>query len=106
MKIFIKRKWLLAIFISVALTFFCVKFLFLKDDKPDYITAVVTRGNIAKTIETNGKIEAKEQVEVSSRITGTLKKLYVQLGQKVKKGQLLALMESDIQEIDLSSKSN
>jgi macrolide-specific efflux system membrane fusion protein len=102
MKIFIKRKWLLAIFISVALTFFCVKFLFLKDDKPDYITAVVTRGNIAKTIETNGKIEAKEQVEVSSRITGTLKKLYVQLGQKVKKGQLLALMESDIQEIDLS----
>lgn len=82
MKIFIKRKWLLAIFISVALTFFCIKFLFLKDDKLDYITAVVTRGNIAKTIETNGRIEAKEQVEVSSRITGTLKKALCSTGAK------------------------
>ncbi|GIV03037.1 MAG: hypothetical protein KatS3mg015_1867 [Fimbriimonadales bacterium] len=60
---------------------------------------VVDRGDIEITVIETGKIEAVQDVEVKSRVSGRIAKLYVQEGDRVEKGQLIA--EIDPQEIRL-----
>ena len=51
-----------------------------------------------KKVSASGKIESKESSNISASTEGRIKKVYVVLGQQVKKGQLLAEMEdSNIQ---------
>jgi macrolide-specific efflux system membrane fusion protein len=50
----------------------------------------ITRGNIEEVITAQGKLEPKEYVDVGTQVSGQLKKIYVQIGDNVTKGQLLA----------------
>ncbi len=61
--------------------------------KPDPETAravTVTRGTIEELVTSQGKLEAKQYVDVGTQVSGQLKKIYVQIGDPVKQGQLLA----------------
>lgn len=102
MKINIKRKWMPITAAVVAIVLIYTIFLFFKSDEPNYITVSVIQGDIEKAIVAKGILTAKNQVDVNSRTTGTLERLYVKHGQKVRKGQLLAKMDSAIQKNDLS----
>lgn len=55
-----------------------------------YATEVVKRETIEDTVLAGGVVNAKELVEVGSQATGQVKRLYVELGQQVKKGQRIA----------------
>jgi HlyD family secretion protein len=57
--------------------------------------AKVEKGDLAKSVVATGKIWPITQVEVKSKATGIVKKLYVEYGDKVKKGQLLAELDRD-----------
>ncbi|MGB8012481.1 MAG: efflux RND transporter periplasmic adaptor subunit [Terriglobales bacterium] len=57
--------------------------------------AKVERGDLAKSVVATGKIWPITQVEVKSKATGIVKKLYVEYGDRVKKGQLLAELDRD-----------
>lgn len=59
-------------------------------------TAPITRGNIERTLHATGLIKPEEGAEVKtgSRFTGVIEKLHVRLGDKVKKGQLIAELDS------------
>jgi len=72
------------------------------DSDEKYITATVFRGDIEEAISTSGEFDAKNQIEVCSSIVGRLNKVYVALGDSVKKGQLLAELESEEQKNSLS----
>jgi membrane fusion protein, macrolide-specific efflux system len=50
----------------------------------------VTRGNIEEVVTSQGKLEAKQYVDVGTQVSGQLKKIHVDIGDTVKKGQLLA----------------
>src|ERR1051325_3988385 len=50
----------------------------------------ISRGNIEEVVTAQGKLEPKEYVDVGTQVSGQLKKIYVQIGDTVKKGQLLA----------------
>jgi len=50
----------------------------------------VTRGTIEEIVTAQGKLEAKQYVDVGTQVSGQLKKIYVQIGDTVGKGQLLA----------------
>lgn len=55
------------------------------------------RETISNTISTNGKIEPRENFEAHAPVATTVRKLYVQEGDRVKKGQpLLQLDDADI----------
>src|ERR1035438_543176 len=60
--------------------------------------AKVEKGDLAKSVVATGKIEPITKVEVKSKASGIVKKLYVEYGDKVKKGQVLA--ELDKEEIE------
>src|SRR6202049_4164898 len=55
--------------------------------------AKVEKGDLAKSVVATGKIEPITKVEVKSKASGIVKKLYVDYGDKVKKGQLLAQLD-------------
>ncbi len=53
--------------------------------------AKVEKGDLAKSVVATGKVEPITKVEVKSKASGIVKKLMVEYGDRVKKGQLLAL---------------
>lgn len=58
----------------------------------------LTKNDLSEKVSASGKIESKESSNISASTEGRIKKVYVVLGQQVKKGQLLAEMEdSNIQ---------
>jgi HlyD family secretion protein len=57
--------------------------------------AKVEKGDLAKSVVATGKVEPITKVEVKSKASGIVKKLYVDAGDKVKKGQLLAQLDKD-----------
>src|ERR1700761_5497677 len=57
--------------------------------------AKVEKGDLAKSVVATGKIEPITKVEVKSKASGIVKKLYVEYGDKVKKGQVLAELDKE-----------
>jgi HlyD family secretion protein len=55
----------------------------------------VERGDLAKSVVATGKIEPITKVEIKSKASGIVKKLYVDYGEHVKAGQLLAELDKD-----------
>lgn len=58
----------------------------------------VKKGNIEEVITSQGKLEAKEYVDVGTQVSGQLEKLHVELGDVVKEGQLIAEIDPKIYE--------
>lgn len=59
-----------------------------KADK--YLTATVERGNIEDSVSALGALQPLQYVDVGTQVTGQLKKLLVEAGDKVEKGALVA----------------
>ncbi|MFZ0481136.1 MAG: efflux RND transporter periplasmic adaptor subunit [Terriglobales bacterium] len=57
--------------------------------------AKVEKGDLAKSVVATGKIWPITQVEVKSKASGIVKKLYVDYGDQVKKGQILVELDRD-----------
>jgi HlyD family secretion protein len=57
--------------------------------------AKVERGDLAKSVVATGKIEPITKVEIKSKASGIVEKLYVDAGDHVKAGQLLAELDKE-----------
>ncbi|HLK33845.1 MAG TPA: efflux RND transporter periplasmic adaptor subunit [Terriglobales bacterium] len=57
--------------------------------------AKVERGDLAKSVVATGKVEPITKVEVKSKASGIVKKLLVDAGDRVKKGQVLCELDRD-----------
>ncbi len=57
--------------------------------------AKVEKGDLAKSVVATGKVEPITKVEIKSKASGIVKKLYVDAGDRVKKGQLLAELDKE-----------
>jgi HlyD family secretion protein len=55
--------------------------------------AKVEKGDLAKSVVATGKVEPITKVEIKSKASGIVKKLFVEYGDRVKKGQLLAQLD-------------
>jgi HlyD family secretion protein len=60
--------------------------------------AAVERGSIARSVVATGKIEPRSTVEVKSKASGIVKKLYVDYSDYVHQGQLLADLDKELLE--------
>jgi len=70
-------------------------------EPPAITTTAVTRGDLEMNVLATGTIEAAKLVSVGARSTGEVKRLYVALGDKVKKGDPIAEIDSKQQANDL-----
>ncbi|MDV2454898.1 efflux RND transporter periplasmic adaptor subunit [Acinetobacter towneri] len=91
-------KLIAGIIIALMLAFTTWYFLKPKEQQPQYITAEVSRGDIESAVLATGVLEATKMVSVGAQVSGQVKKMYVQLGDQVKQGQLIAQIDSVRQE--------
>ena len=74
-------------------------FLFFRNgDEIAYITEQVKRQNVEKVVNATGEVRAIELVTVGAQVSGEIEKLYVSIGQNVKKGDLIAEIDSTTQQ--------
>ncbi len=75
--------------------------------KPPYRTAPVERGGIAETVLATGNLSAVTTVQVGSQVSGTLEKIFVDYNSPVKKGQVIAQIDTRLFEASvLQAKGN
>lgn len=68
---------------------------------PQVITAPVTRQDLEDTVLATGSIQAIQQVDIGAQASGQIRKLHVELGQSIHKGDLVAEIDSTKQQNDL-----
>jgi len=96
-------KLIMAVVIAIALIATGWYFLKPEEQPTQYITAEVTQGDIENSVLATGVLEATKMVSVGAQVSGQVKRMYVQLGDQVKQGQLIAQIDSVRQENDLKT---
>lgn len=83
-----------------------VYYFFSSNNKQEttYLTESVTRGNLEKTVVASGSVESVNEVDVGAQASGKITKLYVKLGQEIKKGEMIADIDSTTQINTLNTK--
>ena len=61
----------------------------------EYRLAKVERGGITAAVATTGTVNPVTQVQVGSQVSGQVKELFVDFNSEVKKGQIIARIDSD-----------
>ena len=91
----LKRHWLIATLVVVAIGVFAA-FQFKGEDKPQYFTAKVDRGDIRQVVEATGTINAVTTVQVGSQVSGTISHLNADFNSRVKQGQVVAQIDPSL----------
>jgi macrolide-specific efflux system membrane fusion protein len=68
-----------------------------RDPGADFATATLGLGDIAEVVTALGKIQPRRYVDVGAQVSGQLTRIYVQPGDQVKAGNLLAEMDARLQ---------
>jgi HlyD family secretion protein len=92
-----KKKWI--IIISIVVVAGVALFLILRSSRttaPNYQTAEVTRGTIEATVTSTGTIVAVGTVQVGTQVSGTVEEVLVDYNDQVRKGQLLARLDTRV----------
>lgn len=72
-------------------------------DNSVYLTEAVKQGTIRRVVSATGEIGARQLVTVGAQVSGQILKLHVTIGQAVKKGDLIAEINSVSQENQLAT---
>jgi macrolide-specific efflux system membrane fusion protein len=73
------------------------KAFFTPPPAPQVITAKVTKDELEDTVLASGTMLASREVNVGAQASGQIKRIHVDLGQKVSRGQLIAEIDSTTQ---------
>ena len=98
----VKGKVLLVIIGVIALIALGGWAYFRGQNRVEYRTARVERGDIEATISATGNPNAVVTVQVGSQVSGNIKELHADFNTRVKKGQLVARIDPEILEAKLS----
>ena len=90
-----KKKVIIYSIITVGLLIL-IYFLFIKKDDtaPKFTFAEIKKGDISNTITSTGTLEALKTVDVGTQVSGKIDKIFVDFNSDVKKGQLLAILDT------------
>ena len=87
-----KSRWLVLAGVVVVAGLF-VAFGLNRGAQAQHFTAKVERGDIHDVVEATGMINAVITVQVGSQVSGTIAKLYVDFNSRVRKGDIVALID-------------
>ncbi len=96
-------KWGVIALIVIALGALAYTFLKPEDTTPNYLTAKAEVGDIENNVMASGKVKALNTVDVGAQVSGEVKRLYVEVGDEVKQGDLIAQIDQVTQKNNLSN---
>ncbi|OBX06820.1 ABC transporter substrate-binding protein [Gallibacterium salpingitidis] len=90
--------------LAIAVTVLGSIYYFTQSNQPQtsYFTETVKKTDLQQTVIATGTVRSSKRVEVGARVSGKVEKIYVKLGQQVKKGDLIAQLDSITQENELN----
>ncbi len=92
---YLKNKWAALIAIAIAIALLAA-FSFGRGNAPQYFTAKAETGDIHDVVEATGTINAVTTVQVGSQVSGTIARLNADFNTRVKKGQVIALIDPSL----------
>jgi HlyD family secretion protein len=105
MKRWIPRLVVLAV-VAGAAAFLIIKKPWAKAATPiTYSTVQVSKGNIAAQVTANGTLSAKGTVQVGAQVSGRITELYADFNDKVTKGQVIAKLDEQVLQAQITSNS-
>lgn len=91
-----RHKWLLIILAIIMVTVFAFSGASTKNQKKNFVTMDITRGDMSQTVTATGEIRPLNTVNVGSQVSGTIQELYVDYNSQVKKGDKLLEIEPSV----------
>ena len=96
-------KWGIIAVVVIALAALAYIFLKPKEIVPNYLTATAEIGDIENNVMASGKVKALNTVDVGAQVSGEVKRLYVEVGDEVQQGDLIAQIDQITQKNSLSN---
>lgn len=93
------RSYRVLIIAALALLLIIAALLYVKgksNNTPSFSTVKVNRGDIENLVTATGSLQPRNYVDVGAQVSGQLKTLHVSVGDKVKKGDLLAEIDATL----------
>ncbi|MGZ3919804.1 MAG: efflux RND transporter periplasmic adaptor subunit [Bacteroidia bacterium] len=90
-----KYIWLILIIIFISMGVW----IYLKKSEvklPEWKTTKIERGNITVNVTATGSLSALKTVDVGTQVSGIIAKLYADFNSEVKKGQVIAILDTSI----------
>jgi HlyD family secretion protein len=66
------------------------------EEKPAFLMARVTRGDVVETVDATGTLKAVTTVQVGTQVSGTIKALHADFNSNVRRGQVIAELEPSL----------
>jgi len=89
-----KNKKFIIIFIIIILAGVVAWQFFGKNGKPKFETVKVEKGNVIQEVSETGKVIEGEEINLAFKNSGQIEKIYVEVGEKVKTGDILAKLST------------
>ena len=96
-------KWGVIALVIIALGALAYTFFKPKETTPNYLTATAEIGDIENNVMASGKVKALNTVDVGAQVSGEVTRLFVEVGDEVKKGDLIAQIDQVTQKNNLSN---
>ena len=96
-------KWGIIALIIVALGALAYKTFKPKETTTNYLTATAEIGDIENNVMASGKVKALNTVDVGAQVSGEVTRLFVDVGDEVQKGDLIAQIDQVTQKNNLSN---
>ena len=91
---FLKKKWVLAIVTAIAVSVIAIFFHYLmSSEKASYELVEAKKADVKKTISVSGTVKPVSAVDLAFEKTGRVAAINVQVGDRVKSGQRLAILD-------------
>lgn len=97
------RRWRIVVPVLVILGALVSALYFFASPAKSASTATVKRGTIISSVQTTGKLEAQKSAKLSFKASGRVERVLVSRGDRVKTGQVLAELDTDMLQRGLSS---
>lgn len=65
-----------------------------KSKEGEYLTATIERGNIEDLVTSTGTLQPREFVDVGAQVSGQIQRIYVEVGDEVQQGDVLAEIDA------------
>lgn len=96
-------KWGIIALAIVLLGFLAYKTFKPEEKTPNYLTATAEIGDIENNVMASGKVKALNTVDVGAQVSGEVTRLFVEVGDEVQKGDLIAQIDQITQKNSLSN---
>src|SRR4030042_2840332 len=94
MIIFNRAKKIILLVVAVLLIFFGIYQIVFRNGESEFTLYEVVRGNISQEISETGQVQKGEEINLSFKISGRIKEVYVKVGDQVDSGETLAKIET------------